>query len=113
MKDIYKSVGERVKSERLSADLTIEELAHRAGISASFLSYVETGNKKCSLETVRKIAAALVVPPSTFFRNEDVAADRTKDSIARFKQMINGLAPQEIEAVLDVARSTVKAIKAK
>lgn len=113
MKDIYKSVGSRVKSERKSAGLTIEELAHRAGISASFLSYVETGNKKCSLETVRKIAAALAAPPSTFFRDEDAADALTKDSVARFKQMIHGLGRQEVEAILDVARSTAKALSNK
>lgn len=111
--DIYKSVGSRVKNERKSAGLTIEELAHRAGISASFLSYVETGNKKCSLETVRKLAAALAVPTSTFFRDDDNTDALTKDAAARFKQMVRGFDRPETEAILDVVRSATKVVKKK
>ncbi|MFC1522155.1 helix-turn-helix domain-containing protein, partial [Elusimicrobiota bacterium] len=61
-KDIYKLVGIAVRDERKKAGLTIEKLAEIAGISPSFLCYVETAGKKASLRTVQKLAGALGVP---------------------------------------------------
>jgi DNA-binding XRE family transcriptional regulator len=41
--------------------LTLKQLADLAGVSAPFVSQIESGQRKGSLETMRKIAAALKV----------------------------------------------------
>ncbi len=41
--------------------LTVKQLADQAGVSAPFVSQIETGQREGSVETMRKIAAALKV----------------------------------------------------
>jgi transcriptional regulator with XRE-family HTH domain len=59
------SVGTTIKL--LRGELTQEDLAHAAGISTSTLSRIERGLHEPSLPTLRKIAAALDVPPTNLF----------------------------------------------
>lgn len=113
MKDIYKSIGERVRLERQRAGMTIEDLAARATISASFLSYIENAGKKCSLETVRKLAGALSIPPASLFDDSEDTDTLRNNAVARFRTLIHGLGKPEIDAVLDVARSTAKHVRKK
>ncbi len=53
--------GEVVRVERKRQNLTQEELAHRAGISAVFMSDIERGIENATLETIAKLAKALGV----------------------------------------------------
>ncbi|MGM0843540.1 MAG: helix-turn-helix domain-containing protein [Bacillota bacterium] len=55
-------VGERIKSIRESKGITINELAHNAEISKSYISSIERGlQKNPSINVLDKIAAALGV----------------------------------------------------
>ena len=65
--DIYAVVAGQLRLRRLQAGLTLEALADTAGISTSFLAYLETNKKKPSLATVAKLAAALKIPISELF----------------------------------------------
>jgi transcriptional regulator with XRE-family HTH domain len=51
--------GEVVRSERRRQRLTQEELAHRSGISAVFLSDIERGVENASIATLAKLARGL------------------------------------------------------
>ncbi len=51
--------GEVVRVERKRQKLTQEELAHRAGISAVFMSDIERGVENVTLETISKLAKGL------------------------------------------------------
>lgn len=53
--------GEVVRVERKRQKLTQEELAHRAGISAVFLSDIERGVENVTLETIAKLGKGLGV----------------------------------------------------
>lgn len=61
---MYQKFGERVKRQRLLAQLTQEKLAQMAGISLSFLGHIERGTRKASLDTVVKLSNALKVSPN-------------------------------------------------
>jgi transcriptional regulator with XRE-family HTH domain len=56
-----------LKFLRLQRGLTIKELAERAGISASTLSYIERGEQTASEDVVQKIATALKVSSNYLF----------------------------------------------
>ena len=45
-----------LKDIRLKLDLTQEQVAERAGISRTFYTEIETGSKKPSTKTAKKIA---------------------------------------------------------
>lgn len=53
--------GEVVRAERKRQKLTQEELAHRAGISAVFMSDIERGVENVTLETIAKLSKGLQV----------------------------------------------------
>ena len=53
--------GEVVRAERKRQELTQEELADRAGISAVFMSDIERGVENVTLETIAKLSKGLGV----------------------------------------------------
>ena len=61
--------GKSLKSRRLSANLSQEQLGLKSGLSRPYISELEMGKKDPSLFTIFKLADALEVNPS-FFINE-------------------------------------------
>jgi len=53
---IYSDTGERIKLLRQSQGMTQQDLAEKAGISVSFLSFLESGKRKGSLDSYHKLA---------------------------------------------------------
>ncbi|MBI4277666.1 MAG: helix-turn-helix transcriptional regulator [Armatimonadetes bacterium] len=66
-------VGEKIRSLREHKSLTLAQLSRRARVSASFLSQLEHGTNRASIETLRRIALALEVPLFHFFVDEGEA----------------------------------------
>ncbi len=64
--------GRRIKEIRNKKKLTLEELAKRTKVSASFLSQIERGVVYPSVESLKKIAIALQVKIDYFFKEEKV-----------------------------------------
>ncbi len=58
--------GKRVRKLRDERNYSLEQLARKGGLSPSFLSELERGQKQPSLSTVNKLAAALNVSPELF-----------------------------------------------
>ena len=67
MTDINKTVREKIKSLRLEANLTQEELAHEASIHRAYLGQIERGKKNIGLTNLEKLSKALNVDIKTFF----------------------------------------------
>ena len=69
----YDEIGQRIKKRRLELDITARELARRTELSASFISQLERGKSKVSLESLRLIAEQLDVSILTFLSEETPA----------------------------------------
>lgn len=54
-------IGQNLRRIRTEHKLTIEQVSERVGISTTFYSNLESGNKMMSVETLRKITDALNV----------------------------------------------------
>ncbi len=74
---IKQKVGDNLLSEvlrllRISQDLSIKDFAEKTGISASYISEIERGAKKPTLEMINKYSKAIGVSTSTilFFEEE-------------------------------------------
>jgi transcriptional regulator with XRE-family HTH domain len=52
-------LGETIRSERLKAGLTQEELAERADLSLNYIGNIERAEYQITVETLAKIAKAL------------------------------------------------------
>jgi transcriptional regulator with XRE-family HTH domain len=55
-------IGARIKARRKALKLSLRELAQQVDLTASFLSQIERDQSSPSLESLRKISAALNVP---------------------------------------------------
>ncbi|MFA6851020.1 MAG: helix-turn-helix transcriptional regulator [Selenomonadaceae bacterium] len=62
------NVGERIRELRKAKNITSTALAQQLGVAQSFMSGIETNNKKCSLETLDTICTILDVSLTEFFQ---------------------------------------------
>ncbi|HLE20151.1 MAG TPA: helix-turn-helix transcriptional regulator [Vicinamibacteria bacterium] len=62
--EMHVEVGRRIRELRLKKSLLQEELARKAGLSASALSNFEQGRRRISLDWLRKISKVLSVTVS-------------------------------------------------
>lgn len=54
-------IGQNLRKIRTEQKLTIEQVSERVGISTTFYSNLESGNKMMSVETLRKMTDALCI----------------------------------------------------
>lgn len=68
---IYNRVGLNIKMERKLKNLTQEQLATKMGYSKSFIGSIERGSRRCTLEDIERIAAALELDPMKLIERRD------------------------------------------
>ena len=93
--DVYRKLGSRIREIRKKLGMTQEKLAFKAKMSPSFLSHIERGTKKASLDTVKRIADGLGVPiqnlfyppkePVAYLKNEEDLFARRLEVLVREK----------------------------
>ncbi len=59
----YVDLGKKIRQVRRQKSMTQEQLAEKAGISASFLGHIERGTRIASLETLIELCNTLQVSP--------------------------------------------------
>lgn len=82
-----RSFGDQIRARRKELGLSLEELAQRTGLTASFLSLVERDMSNPSLESLRHIAEALGVPPF-YFSQENGGAAAMQNPVVRASERI-------------------------
>lgn len=63
--DLLQRFAANVRRLRAKKNLSQKALAERSGVSVSYISMLERGQRSPPLETIEKLARALGVPPST------------------------------------------------
>ena len=63
-------VGTRLRELRQDIGISMRALARMSGLSANALSMIERGRTSPSVSTLYKLATAMGVPITTFFREE-------------------------------------------
>lgn len=71
MREITKSVGQRIRNYRTRQKLSQEKLAELSGCHPTYIGQVERGEKNATIESIEKIAVALGVPLSKLFEKLD------------------------------------------
>ena len=65
---ILRDFGQKISAQRASNSLTQEQLAELAGLERSYISDIERGARNVGLVNIVKLAEALGVCPSEFFK---------------------------------------------
>ena len=73
--DLEKYIGQEIRKHRRRANMTLLELAQRAGLSQGMMSKIENGQTSPSLGTLSALADALSIPLSALFTPLDVSRD--------------------------------------
>ena len=80
----YKLIGRRIKNERLNLGLTQETMAERLDVTNGYVSQVERGITKISLELLAKIAVVL---------DKDISFFVSGSAIESENYMLDGITP--------------------
>ena len=67
MNELAKSIGQRIRNYRTSADLSQEKLAELSGCHPTYIGQLERGEKNATIESVERIASALGISLSKLF----------------------------------------------
>ena len=72
------TVGRKIKEARYAAGLTQVQLCEIADVSQGYLSQIESGARRPSLDALKKLSDALAVSDDTFLRWVDLATAKRK-----------------------------------
>ena len=76
-------LGEYLREQRQSAQLTLRQLSEVAGISNPYISQIERGLKKPSAEILQALAKALRISAESLYVRAGILDERTDDAGAR------------------------------
>ena len=105
----YENVGNKIRERRNFLKVTQENLANDINVSASFISDIENGRRKMSLETMIKISIALKTSLD-YFILDNVKEVKLKNNI-KYDELKNilGTVDEKKESVfLDFAINSAK-----
>lgn len=110
-----KSLGDFIRAQRKSAEMSLRELAERAGVSNPYISQIERGLHEPSMRVMRSISKALNLPLDTLLvraglldEDPEAAAEATAKVEAAIAADPN-LTPDQRASLLAVYRSYVAA----
>ena len=62
------NVGKNLRKARLAKEMSLLDLAKKAGVTKSFISMLESGKRGFTVATLEKLAKALRINPSDLMR---------------------------------------------
>lgn len=104
MQKVYREIGARIRTTRLSLKLTQAQVAEKAGIDASFYGQLERGTNTPSLRTLFAVAAVLHVEPSELLPRTKSRSGKGSLTAETLDSMISSLKPARRRFLLGVVR---------
>ena len=81
--EIPEILGDVIKVARIRADITMEALADRVGITERYLYRIENERKKPSFDVLYRLIRELAIPPDLIFYPEKLTDDSEMDAFIR------------------------------
>lgn len=98
----YELIGKRVKKARKEKGITQEKFAEELGVSVSFVSQVETGEKKFNLSRISEVSKILERPISYFV---DGYEGKSEDELQEVIELLKGMSDKQLKLALEVIRA--------
>ena len=101
------SLGEYLKEQRISARLSLRQLAEQAGVSNPYLSQIERGLRKPSADVLQQIAKALRISAEQLYIRAGIISpqDGVGGSVELAVLSDTGLTERQKQSLLDVYSS--------
>ena len=103
MQNYHESLGEIVKSARTKADMTVETLANKVGVTERFIYRIENEGKKPSYEILYKLIRELAIVPDQIFFPEKQIKDSEMENLVRMLYNCDERSMQIIKATIRAA----------
>lgn len=107
----FKLIGKRIKEARLEWGITQADLADRVGIATSYMSRIENGLARFSVDILIRIAEVLQVSTDELLRPNVPATDRIYGS--ELDEILSGCTSQERETLLSIFLTIKKFLRDK
>jgi transcriptional regulator with XRE-family HTH domain len=75
------NLGEYLREQRRTAQLSLRQLAEAAGVSNPYLSQIERGLRKPSAEVLQQVAKALRISAETLYVRAGILEERERDEL--------------------------------
>ncbi len=94
-----KEIGKRIQVRRTEFGLTQEKLAEYIGVSPSFISEIERGNRICSINVLVNIADVLELNLDNLINGLN-----EKNADTTFSEILEGISPSNYQIYIDICR---------
>lgn len=102
----YKLLGKRIKEMRTKQNLTQENLAEQVGVSTVYISHIEIGSSKPSIETLVKICNVLNVSFDYLLSNFLYASkEYLQDDIAN---LLKNCSSDDMKLIIDMIKVIIE-----
>ena len=101
------NLGDYLREQRVSAQLSLRQLAEQAGVSNPYLSQIERGLRRPSAEVLQQLAKALRISAETLYVRAGIL-DPDEDGVRSVELAVladPGLTERQKQALLDVYQS--------
>ncbi len=101
------SLGEFLRDQRKSAQMSLRQLAEQAGVSNPYLSQIERGLRKPSAEILQQIAKGLRISAEQLYVRAGILDERTESDLAVESALIAdpAITERQKRALLEIYRS--------
>ena len=99
----HETLGDIIKSARIKADITVEALAAKVGITERFLYRIENEGKKPSYDVLYKLIRELSILPDLIFYPEKPSKDSEIENLVRMLYNCDERSMQIIKATVKAA----------
>ena len=105
----YLAIGKRIRTARLSKEMTQETLSNMIDVAPTYVSSIENGHTKLSLATLLGIAQSLdTTVDQLLYDNTPVLVSKFDADI---KELTSDSSNQEKEFLLEIIKSTKTALR--
>ena len=101
MQNQHEILGEIIKNARAKADMTVETLANKVGVTERFIYRIENEGKKPSYEILYKLIRELAIVPDQIFFPEKQVQESEMESLVRMLYSCDERSIQIIKAALE------------
>jgi len=98
-------IGSYIKAQREAAQVSIRQLAERAGVSNPYLSQIERGLRKPSAEILQQIAKGLRISAEALYVRAGILEEKPASAVTDAVLADPELSERQKQVLLDVYRS--------
>ena len=102
------TIGEKISVLRVAADISQEQLAEKVELTPGFISLIETGKKRASLETLLSICRALNITTNDLLVGNQIKQE--SDYNTEFSELTVKLNESERHLVFEITKAVCKTI---